>query len=194
MGNRTYLTFDNYCEFDANNCLPVTWLALFTPQDFLTEEREEDDGKFIVILYRTTRELAIQRVEDAINKTKQNSAVWPYLRPLELLKNELELCPVKGKIELDATQLSQIDSTFEQKIIHAVSIFTSAINNFNGNEIFDTKALNQLIESFNPWGTSSISDLDPEEKINMLIGFYEGNPEHEKLYSFEYFNEDYWKA
>jgi hypothetical protein len=40
MGNRTCLVFDARCEFEANNCLPVTWLALFDTDEFLVEIRQ----------------------------------------------------------------------------------------------------------------------------------------------------------
>ena len=194
MGNRTCLTFGNYCQFDANNCLPITWLALFTPQDFLTQEQEEDGDKSTFILYRTTRELAIQRIENVINKTKKNSAVWSFLRPLGLLKDELELCPASSEIELNMTQFWSIDSVFEQKTTQAASIFTSTINGFIGNGILDIKTLSELVKDFSLGNISSVSNLNSEEKMYVLIGFYEGNPEHEKLYSIAYFNDDYWKA
>jgi hypothetical protein len=39
MGNRTQLMLGTRCGFEANNCLPVTWLALFESQEFQIETR-----------------------------------------------------------------------------------------------------------------------------------------------------------
>ena len=76
MGNRTYLTFGNYCQFDANNCLPITWLALFLPQDFFTEGHQEDGEQYVIAFYQTSRELALQRLKEVINKIKSNLPVF----------------------------------------------------------------------------------------------------------------------
>ena len=42
MGNRAQLAFGTCCEFEANNCVPVTWLALFESDEFLIERRVEE--------------------------------------------------------------------------------------------------------------------------------------------------------
>jgi hypothetical protein len=47
MGNRTMLHLGNCCEFEANNCLPVTWLALFDPQEFAVETRRLEYEKVV---------------------------------------------------------------------------------------------------------------------------------------------------
>ena len=39
MGHRTYLALGARCGFEANNCLPATWLALFDVREFALETR-----------------------------------------------------------------------------------------------------------------------------------------------------------
>ena len=60
MGNRTHLFLGDYCEFEANNCLPVTWLALFDSQEFVIERyfdeptgNELDDGQNVKPIIRS---------------------------------------------------------------------------------------------------------------------------------------------
>ena len=110
------------------------------------------------------------------------------------MRDELELCSAKEKIELDVTQFWAIDSTFEQKVSQAALNFKSMINALDGNETSDLKTLDKLVNDLNLGNNSSVNSLSNEEKMYVLIGFYEGNPEHEELYSLEYFNEDYWNV
>jgi len=81
MGNRTSLTFSDCCQFEANNCLPVTWLALYNPQEFLVETRHEnleddEDEGYDVALYRTSHNTALKRVEQVINLLKGKTPAW----------------------------------------------------------------------------------------------------------------------
>jgi hypothetical protein len=194
MGNRTSLTLGHYCEFEANNCIPITWLALFAQQDFLTENRDFDGDKFTVSLFSTSRELAIQHVEKALSQVKNNVFIWPFLRPFKILLDELELCPSNEKIELDVTQFRDAGKIFDKRAIQAVSSFVEMLNALNGDKTSDLERLNRLINDLNLGKDFLVSNLSAEEKMFVLIGTYWGNPEQEALYSLEYFNDDYWNA
>jgi hypothetical protein len=241
MGNRTHLFFGNYCEFEANNCLPVTWLALFDTREFLIEayveepvEHEQFDGtdkkpeaerlqgllskiehvfkrgivksssgavqpqephapqEYFAAGYRTSQSKALQRVEMAIGKLKGHTPVWTFLRPLEILRDELKLCPQDAILNLDLTQLWAMNETFNQRVTQAVAAFTKMLNELTGQEEQDLSLLSQLVNDFTLGSVSSVADLDPEERMFVLIGTYWGDEERENLYSLEYFNEAYW--
>jgi hypothetical protein len=92
MGDRTRLSFGNYCEIEANNCVPVTWLALFTDDEFdLKEEFEGGDEEFryFTAIFKTTRYKALQRAEIAISQLK-NTPAWALLKPIEILRKRLK--------------------------------------------------------------------------------------------------------
>ncbi len=193
MGNRTALIFDNCCEFEANNCLPITWLALFSPQEFLIETRHEDGEEYEVALFRTSREAALQRVVQVITSLKGQTPAWAFLRPIEILKDELNFCSSVNLIELNATQFYAIDESFRNKISNAVAAFQEMVSRFIGNSEHDIPMVTQLVNDYLLGNISSVSEIDSEERMFILIGTYWGDPEREELYSFDYFSEDYWK-
>jgi len=194
MGNRTALSLGNCGEFEANNCLPVTWLALFATQEFLVETREEDSEKYDVAIYRTSQASALQRVTQTIGKLKGHTPAWSYLRPLEILKDELGHCLSDELINLDVTQLWVMDESFRQKVSRGISAFAEMLNRFTGDKEQDLAMLNQLVNDFSIAPISSVADLSAEEKMFLLIGTYWGDEDREALYSLEYFSEGYWSA
>jgi hypothetical protein len=197
MGNRTSLSFDDYCEFEANNCLPVTWLALFTPDEFKIEIRQEDPeegGEYEVVLYRTSHISALNRVEQTIALLKGHTPIWGFLKPLELLRNELERCLSTGSIELDVTQLWAMDESFQQKIANAAQTFFEIIKRITGDKEADLALLNELVKEFSLGYIPSVAKLSPEERMFVLIGTYWGNADQEALYTFDYFNEEFWNG
>jgi hypothetical protein len=194
MGNRTAITFSDCCEFEANNCLPVTWLALFSSQEFVVEQQGEDDGKYEVVLYRTSRDAALKRVEQVIASLKGQTPAWAFLRPIEILKDELNLCSSTEIIELDLTQFWAIDKSFQKKISDAVNAFHEMVKGFIGDSKHDIPLLDKLVKEYNLGIISSIANITTEERMFILIGTYWGNPEREYLYSTDYFNETYWRA
>jgi hypothetical protein len=184
------LSFGSCCEFEANNCLPVTWLALFDPEDFIVETRREGDEKYKVALYRTSRLAAHQRVESAIGRLREQTPVWAYLRPLEVLRDELEYCASIEAVELDVTQLWVKDKAHRQRVISAVSAFSDMLAAMTGDEAQDLVTLDHLVDEYNIASAPSVADLRPEARMFVLIGTYWG--EREDLYTLEYFGEAYW--
>ena len=68
MGNRAYLTIGECCRFDANNVLPVTWLAPFDVADRVTEHRKDRGDEWYAHLFKVSRDTAIDRLDWAISK------------------------------------------------------------------------------------------------------------------------------
>ena len=192
MGNRTSLSLGTYCEFDANNCLPVTWLALFDSQDYLVEARREGSEEYDVAGYRTSQLAALQRVESTIKRLKGHTPVWAYLRPLEILRDELRRCPPDEPIELDVTQFWTKDEIFKQRVTQSAAAFANMLDTLTGDEQQDLAILDRLVNDLSTENTSSVSNLHPEDRMLVLIGTYWGDLED--LYSLEYFGEVYWTA
>ena len=115
MGNSTHLFLGDYCEFEANNCLPVTWLALFDTQEFIIERYQEDTEETIATGYRTNQSKALKRVESTIEKLQGHTPVWGFLRPLEILQEELKRCPQDATLNLDLTQLWAVNECLQCK-------------------------------------------------------------------------------
>lgn len=230
MGNRAYVSFGNYCGFEANNCLPVNWLALFDSEEFFTEKCFEeimDNGddniivqnkgliipflaisrffskpaktpkiqpeEYLKVEYRTSQPKALERVKTNISKLKSCSPIWSFFRPLEILRDELSLCPENETITLDLTPFMEFDDEYKQTIKEAVLKFSMMLNQFDGNKEHDLDLLNRLINEFSIGNISSIANLTPEERMFVLIGIYSGNEERENLYSLSYFDEAYWE-
>jgi hypothetical protein len=194
MGNRMALTFSNCCEFEANDCLPITWLVLFSSQEFLIETRQEDGEEYEVTLYRTNRDTALKRVNQVINSLKGRTPAWAFLQPIEILKDELNFCSSAELIELDATQFWVIDESFQRKIANAATAFQEIVGDFVGNSEHDIPLVTQLVNEYSLETISSITEIDSEERMFILIGTYWGDPEREKLYSFDYFGDKYWRS
>jgi hypothetical protein len=190
VGNRTMLSFSSCCEFEANNCLPVTWLALFSPEDFVVETQREDDEEYSVAIYRTAQPTALQRAELAIDRLKGQTPAWAYLRPLEILRDELRSCPAIATIELDVTQFWAKDDAFRQKVIEGPAAFAILLDTITGDQQKDLAALDRLVDDYSIANISSVVDLDAEDRMFVLIGTYWG--EREDIYSLECFDEDYW--
>lgn len=238
MGNRTNLAFGTCCEFEANNCVPVTWLALFESSEFLVERRVEElvprarrpaekpqpgafhrllarirsafgcapaqtdsaemkaqvfreTEEYDVAIYRTSRLQALTRAESAITRLKGRTPIWAFLRPLEILRDELHLCS-QETIELDVTQFWAIGRVFEQRISRAPDDFSGLLDALTNNEEQDLAALNRLVNLYNRVQLSSVTDLDPEVRMFVLLGTYYGDKEREAIYSLEHFSEAYW--
>jgi len=190
VGNRTYLTFGRYCQFDANNCLPVTWLPLFDKSDFVVETEYEDSEEYEVAKFQTSQSFALERVYQAIDKLSKY-AVWEFLRPLEILRDELTHCSPDEGIELDVTQLWAMNEIFNHEVVHGAEAFSEMVQGLTGEEKQDVANLTELINKFSVGSISSIADLDALERMFVLFGTFEGVEEKEDLYSLEYFDQ-YW--
>jgi hypothetical protein len=178
MGNRTYLFFATHCEFEANNCIPVTWLALFEPQEFCIEENKEEES--LAAGYKTCQSKALPRLDQFINQLRKNPTVWQFFRPLEILRDELSLCPEETAVVLDLAQFWAIDEEYQDRTRHAANFFEDTINRFTQNKEEDLILLNKLVNQFDPGDMISLSDLNGEDLMFILVGTYWGDPEKEK--------------
>jgi hypothetical protein len=192
MGNRTCLFFESHCEFEANNCIPVTWLALFKPQEFLIEE--DKDGESVTVVYKTSQSKALQRLDQLINQLRIYPTIWKFMRPMVILRDELSLCSQETAIILDLTEFWAIDKVYQDRTEHAVNLFEDAIRQVTENEEKHVILLNQLVNQFGFGNIPSLSDLSCEDRMFVLIGMYFGDPEKEEKYSLEYFDMSYWTA
>ncbi len=192
VGNRVSLSISACCEFEANNCIPVTWLALFGPNDLTVDTRCDGPEKYDAVVYKTSQSVAFQRVEQAISKLRGRTPAWKYLRPLEVLRDELKRCSVNSSVELDATQFWAMNETFRQLVVHGPVAIATMIDAMTGEKQHDMAVLNTLVNDFNVVRISSVANLNPEERMFTLIGMYWG--EREDQYSLEYFGEAYWMS
>lgn len=200
MGNRTYLRFEDFSEFEANNCLPVTWLTLFDPSEFvikevkeMAEEDEEDGETSTVVGYQTSPEKALLRVNEVIKKYKGKTLAWFYLRPVEILQKEIEYCLGCPIISLDMTQFYFYHDTYQRVAMQAGDLVKDLLQKFDGSET-DVALLAELISKLSLGGIVSLSDLDPSEMTFLLVGTYYGDAEREEEeYSISFFEETYWK-
>lgn len=239
MGDRAQLAFGTCCEFEAKNCVPVIWLALFESDEFLIERRVEEPvqpvrkpiqtpaprgfrklliaisrifrrkiaetskdrvqpqefhepEEYDVAIYRTLQSKALKRVNFAISRLRGQTPIWAFLRPLEILRDELKLCTQDETIELDLTQFWAIGEPFGQRVSQAPNDFATLLDALSGDEEKDLTALNKLVNLYNRARISSVADLHPEDRMFVLIGTYWGDEEREAMYSLEYFNEAYW--
>ena len=195
MGNRTYLMLGDCCQFEANNCVPVNWLALFDPEEFFIDEvvEEEEEESYTTAGYRTTASEAGQRVRSLIAKLKGSSPVWTYFKPLEILRDELDDCSDDDPIQMDLTQLYQMIEQSEQWTKTVVSKFQKVISQLQGKptdeEILDN-AINKTLNPIPYAASGPLKDLSSEDKMFTLLGMYDS--EDLEKYSLEYFDDDYW--
>jgi hypothetical protein len=192
VGNRAMLSIGTCCEFEANNCLPVTWLSLFGSDDFVVETHQEGGEEFKMALYRTPRSAALQRVNSAISRLEGETPAWAYLRPLKILWDELQYCSSSETVELDVTQFWAKDEAYRQRVIDAASAFSDMLNTITGDETQDLVILDRFVDEYSIASVTTVADLHPENRMFILIGTYWGEREH--LYTLEYFGETYWTA
>lgn len=195
MGNRTRLSIGGRGEFEANNCLPVTWLALFDPRDFLVEtHQEQQEEEFEVALYRTSAGAALERVARAIGRLRGRTPAWAFLRPLEILRDELAYCAPDETVELNTMELWATSEASRRKVAQAPAAFARMLEALRGDTQRDLAALNELAGEYSLVNEVSVANLSGEERMLVLLGTYWGDAEREALYSLEYFGESYWHA
>jgi hypothetical protein len=168
--------------------------TLFDTRYFLIETRHEGSEEYAVAVYQTSQPTALQRVESAIGRLKGHTSIWAYLHPLEVLRDELKRCPPDESIELDVTQFWAKDETFRRRVTLGAASFANMLDALTGDEQQDLAMLDALVGDLNVASISSVANLNPEDRMFVLIGTYWGNEELEDLYSLEYFSEEYWTA
>jgi hypothetical protein len=241
MGNRTYLTCGACWEFEANNVLPVTWLALVDAAGFRVETRRAEypsaetpapggqpesswrrlrslAHRFIgretppppsaaarpgpgpvnydeyeAAVYQTSQVAALRRVEGAIDRLKGQTPAWPFLRPLEILRDELRRCPPDETVELELTQFWAMDDARRERVRRAATAFGRWLDDVAG-DAGDIAALDRLVNDYTLGRVSSVADLHPEDRMFVLLGTYWGEPDREALYSLAHFDAAYWSS
>ena len=194
MGNRSYLAFGQYCFFEANSCLPITWFALFAPEDYFVEKAVNNYGEeYDECKYQIYVTLAKKRTEKIIAVVK-DKPIWAYLRPLEFFLSELKKCAIDEIVELDGTEYSMFGQGAKDDFANGVKEFTDFIQNVTGDEQQDIVLLNNFISNFSFVDFSAIKSLNADDKMFFLVGAYFSESELSIGDVEEYFNEDYWKA
>lgn len=192
MGNRISLAYTDCCKFEANNCLPIPWLAFFAPEDLCIEIQHEGDKEYQTVHYRTDRTFALQHAERIILLLKGHTPAWRFLRPIETLRDELNACSSEI-VELDATAFWAIDESVQRKISNAIQAFHKTLNAFIGVAENDFCLLDALVREYTLFESPpSVEEMNAEERMWTLIGTYWGDSEKEKLFSPAYFDSAYW--
>ena len=192
VGNQTFLYLGGCGEFEANNILPVTWLSLFTSEEFIIETRTQDGEEFEVAVYQTSIEAALERIRQVRVHIEDKTPIWIYLRPIVVLHDILAQCPSDEIIELDLSQFWDKDQIYRERVVESPTRFTDLLASVTGQEEDDLARLNQLVNYLSLNHISSVTELNSEDKMFVLIGTYWGDKELEELYSFEYFDDAYW--
>ena len=67
-------------------------------------------------LFRVSRNIAIERYLWAIERCRDNQAVWQYLRPMETICAALEVCDNAAVLELDLVDFIRAVETNTQRV------------------------------------------------------------------------------
>jgi tetratricopeptide (TPR) repeat protein len=190
MGIRSSLGIGSDSEIEASNCIPITWLVLFGPNDFVVETSREGHEKYQVALFRSTVERSNHRLDESIKLLQTNDSVWRYLRPLEKLMELVDSYHDDTEVILDATQFWSYDKSMRRRLENAVQNFGKFADELTGEIDKDLNSLNHLIGLYNLTSFSSIQEV-PTSSLNfILFGDYYGKDE--SLYSSEALNLEYW--
>jgi hypothetical protein len=190
MPNRTFLSFGSYCEFETTDALPINWLALFVPEEFISEPPAEA-GASPTVLFRTGQARALARAEATIRRARGRTPAWSYLRPLEILREELRRAGPSAVIELDVTQLAAQSASQTERLRRAPADFASMVDSLGRDPTKDLDAIDKLVAS---WSTRDgrLQECSPDDLAFILLGAYWGDPDREDLYAMDYFDEKYW--
>ena len=192
FGAIAYLSLGDYCQFETSSCIPVTWLALFATGDWAVESRHRGPYEYTAVLYKTLRTEALQRVEAAIERATKYPSVWAYLRPLEVLRDELERCPPGARVELHATEVWEGSEAIRKQVRSGAADLAAMLEGLSGEGEENVASLSLLVDGLGYAAIRSLAELDAEARMLVLIGAYWGDPEREELYSRGCFSEDYW--
>jgi hypothetical protein len=194
MGHYTYLVFGDYATFEAKNCLPLPWLALFAPGDYTVDIQQEDDVRIERQRFVTSHVLARQRVTSAIDSVR-GKGVSAYLRPLLVLDDVLSDGAPDAPVVLDGYELIAIGGDREERFRRGPARFARMLGSFTGDLQADLQAFNEVFWGLPSWVpiTESVADMDPEERMFVLLGWYEGDPKREAIYSLDHFKADFWQ-
>lgn len=191
MGNRAYLTLGSSGQFEANNCLPITWLALFNPSDFRQETRDFDGDLAEIVCFQTTAGQAQQNIQAILSKITLYPHILRYLWLLKLLYEELQQIP-EEIIELDVSEWVAINEQWATLMPTAPQLFQQLCTGFSGDEAQDLALLTQFVNQFKlDLPVQSLHQLNNEELSWLLVGFFEGEEALEEKYSPSFFKTSY---
>jgi tetratricopeptide (TPR) repeat protein len=192
MGNRAFLSAQSVFEIEANNCIPITWFACFSPGSLVVEERRDGSEVYEIAEFRAKSEESAPRIESAITLLRAKSPAWRYLRPLEILHAEISRCPAGTEIVLDATPFWSYSDAMQEQLLHAPQRFGQFLQEVTGREELDTSILDGFISDFSIVPFSSVAHRLVEDLADVMFGTYWG--ERQTLYSEAYFDGEYWSA
>jgi tetratricopeptide (TPR) repeat protein len=190
LGIRAYLTVDSCFQITSNNCIPVTWFALFRDGDLHPETVRDGYEQYETILYKTTAKRALTRIKSIVPSLEDKSPVWSFLRPIEILRDEISQCPTDSTITLDVTQFWFYDESMQQQLKDAPRNFSQFVSALTGNMSHDIALLDELISLYNLAQFSSMLNYPVDSLVFLLFGSLSGRGEEK--YSHEHFSEEFW--
>ena len=142
--------------------------------------------------FETSCSKALGRIGGVVAQARAYSAIWAYLRPLEILEAELQQCAPNDTVELDVTGLWAWSGDLDERIRRGPELFAEMLSDANGEIEHDMALLNRLVYGLSTAADGSVSDLDSEVKMFVLIGTYEGEDPTGEPYPLEFFSDEYW--
>lgn len=190
MGNRAILQADSCFEIESNNCIPVTWFALFGEGELHSEIVQDECEQYETVVYKTTAKRALARINSVIPSLEDKNPVWCFLRPIMILRDEISQCPTDHAITLDITQFWFHDERMQKHLKYAPRNFLQFVRGLTGDRSHDVALLDELISLYNLGHFSSLLDYPLDSLVFLLLGSFSGKGAEK--YSQEFFNEDFW--
>ncbi len=177
LGNRTALNIGTNHEFEANNLIPVSWWALFAPEDFRVEERNLEGEDCAVAVYRTTQKSALQRIDQWMVRLKKTAEIWEYLRVMEFLREILISERAETAVELVVTQFWAMGEPYTTRVTRGPAVFAvmaDGVETYKGRKFF---VLEGTVLQYAPGFRGYLDRMHGEELAWMLLGLYFGEAE-----------------
>ena len=190
LGNRAILQVGSCFELESSNCIPVTWFALYGDGDLHLETVRDGYEQYETILYKTTAKRALARITSVVPNLEDKTPVWSFLRPIEILRDEIYQCPPDRTISLDVTQFWFHDERMQKQLKDAPRNFLQFVSGLTGNRSYDIALLDELMSLYNLARFSSVLDYPLDNLVFLLFGSFSGRGEEK--YSHEFFNEAFW--
>ncbi len=190
MGSRAILQASSSFEIESSNCIPVTWFALFGEGDLHSETVRDECEQYQSIVYKTTARQALARIKSVIPSLEDKNPVWSFLRPIEILRDEISQSPTDLVIVLDVTQFWFYDESMQKQLEDAPRNFLRFVSGLTGNRSHNVAQLDELVSLYNLARFSSVLDYPLDSLFLLLFGSFSGRGEEK--YSHEFFNEDFW--
>jgi hypothetical protein len=141
-------------------------------------------------VYKATAKRVLARIKSVIPSLEDKNPVWGFLRPIEILRDEISQCPTDLTITLDVTQFWFCDERMQKQLEDAPRNFVQFVSGLTGNSRHDVSLLDELISLYNLARFSSVLDYPLDSLVFLLFGSFSGRGEEK--YSHEFFNEAFW--